>query len=75
MQPQALTTAVLTTYPTRRGPQVDGCVTSKFRNAGQTCVCANRIFVHDAVYDAFRDKLVAKVRYRVVAWARHWAGR
>ena len=32
---------------------------SKFRNAGQTCVCANRIYVQDGVYDAFADKLAA----------------
>ncbi|WP_280539765.1 NADP-dependent succinate-semialdehyde dehydrogenase [Chromohalobacter sp. 11-W] len=36
---------------------VAGVMASKFRNAGQTCVCANRIFVHDKVYDAFADKL------------------
>lgn len=36
---------------------VDGAMASKFRNAGQTCVCANRIFVEDAVYDAFTEKL------------------
>ncbi len=41
---------------------VDGAMLSKFRNAGQTCVCANRIFVHDAVYDQFAAKLVAAVR-------------
>jgi succinate-semialdehyde dehydrogenase/glutarate-semialdehyde dehydrogenase len=37
---------------------VDGVIASKFRNAGQTCVCANRIFVADAVYDAFVAKLL-----------------
>lgn len=36
---------------------VEGVMASKFRNAGQTCVCANRIFVADAVYDAFASKL------------------
>lgn len=41
---------------------VDGAMLSKFRNSGQTCVCANRIYVHDAVYDAFAEKLVAAVR-------------
>jgi succinate-semialdehyde dehydrogenase/glutarate-semialdehyde dehydrogenase len=41
---------------------VEGALLSKFRNAGQTCVCANRMFVHEKHYDAFRDKLVAKVR-------------
>ena len=35
----------------------DGAIISKFRNAGQTCVCANRIFVQDTVYDAFAEKL------------------
>jgi succinate-semialdehyde dehydrogenase/glutarate-semialdehyde dehydrogenase len=34
---------------------------SKFRNAGQTCVCANRIYVQDGVYDAFVNKFSAKV--------------
>jgi succinate-semialdehyde dehydrogenase/glutarate-semialdehyde dehydrogenase len=34
---------------------------SKFRNMGQTCVCANRIYVQDGVYDAFADKLAATV--------------
>jgi succinate-semialdehyde dehydrogenase / glutarate-semialdehyde dehydrogenase len=38
---------------------VEGAIASKYRNAGQTCVCANRIFVHDGVYDKFADKLVA----------------
>ncbi len=35
---------------------------SKFRNAGQTCVCANRILVQDSVYDVFQEKLVAAVK-------------
>ncbi|MEX0760570.1 MAG: aldehyde dehydrogenase family protein, partial [Tistlia sp.] len=35
---------------------------SKYRNAGQTCVCANRILVQDGVYEAFAEKLAAKVR-------------
>lgn len=38
---------------------VEGALASKFRNAGQTCVCANRIYVQDGVYDAFADKLAA----------------
>lgn len=38
---------------------VAGAIASKFRNAGQTCVCANRIYVQSAVYDAFTDKLTA----------------
>ncbi|HUF56554.1 MAG TPA: NAD-dependent succinate-semialdehyde dehydrogenase [Thermohalobaculum sp.] len=36
---------------------VEGAIASKFRNAGQTCVCANRIYVQDGVYDAFAEKL------------------
>lgn len=36
---------------------VEGAIISKFRNAGQTCVCTNRLFVHDAVYDIFVEKL------------------
>jgi succinate-semialdehyde dehydrogenase/glutarate-semialdehyde dehydrogenase len=36
---------------------VVGALASKYRNAGQTCVCANRILVQDGVYDAFADKL------------------
>lgn len=42
---------------------VDGLMASKFRNAGQTCVCANRILVQDSVHDAF----LAKVQERVAA--------
>ncbi len=38
---------------------VKGAMISKFRNSGQTCVCANRIYVQDAVYDAFAEKLAA----------------
>jgi len=40
----------------------DGAIASKFRNMGQTCVCANRILVHEKVYDAFAEKLIAKVK-------------
>ena len=40
---------------------VDGALQSKFRNAGQTCVCANTIFVHDSLYEEFTAKLAAKV--------------
>ncbi len=39
---------------------VEGAMISKYRNAGQTCVCANRLYVQDAVYDAFVEKLAAK---------------
>jgi succinate-semialdehyde dehydrogenase/glutarate-semialdehyde dehydrogenase len=41
---------------------VQGAMASKFRNAGQTCVCANRILVQDSVYDAFKEKLVIAVQ-------------
>jgi len=40
---------------------VEGVINSKFRNTGQTCVCANRIFVQDSVYDAFAEKLAKTV--------------
>jgi len=41
---------------------VEGAIASKYRNAGQTCVCANRIYVQDGVYDAFAAKLAEKVK-------------
>jgi len=41
---------------------VAGALASKYRNAGQTCVCANRILVQDGVYDAFTEKFVAAVK-------------
>ena len=41
---------------------VQGLVLSKFRNAGQTCVCANRVYVHASVADAFNQKLLAEIR-------------
>src|SRR5881296_4730037 len=41
---------------------VEGAILSKYRNTGQTCVCANRLLVHDAVYDAFAAKLTEKVK-------------
>jgi len=41
---------------------VEGAMASKYRNAGQTCVCANRIYVQDAVYDEFVQKFSAKVQ-------------
>ena len=40
---------------------VDGTIASKFRNAGQTCICANRIFVHKAIADEYVQKLTDKV--------------
>ena len=39
----------------------EGAIISKYRNAGQTCVCANRFFVHEKVYESFAQKLAAKV--------------
>lgn len=41
---------------------VEGAMISKYRNAGQTCVCANRIYVQDEIYDAFAEKFVAAVK-------------
>ena len=41
---------------------VEGAMASKYRNAGQTCVCANRIYVQDGVYDAFVSKFAEKVK-------------
>ena len=40
---------------------VEGALVAKYRNAGQTCVCANRLYVHEAVYEAFAEKLAAAV--------------
>ncbi|WP_186212412.1 NAD-dependent succinate-semialdehyde dehydrogenase [Burkholderia gladioli] len=40
---------------------VEGAIASKYRNSGQTCVCTNRFYVHDKVYDAFAAKLAAAV--------------
>lgn len=40
---------------------VEGAIACKFRNNGQTCVCANRIYVQDGVYDAFAEKLAARL--------------
>ena len=40
---------------------VEGAIASKYRNTGQTCVCANRLLVQDEVYDAFAEKLTAAV--------------
>ncbi|MBX9886175.1 MAG: NAD-dependent succinate-semialdehyde dehydrogenase [Novosphingobium sp.] len=44
----------------------DGLMASKFRNAGQTCVCANRVLVQEGVHDAFLEKVRAKVAALVV---------
>jgi len=40
---------------------IDGVMASKYRNTGQTCVCANRIYVQDGVYDAFAEKMAKAV--------------
>ncbi|MDP2265533.1 MAG: NAD-dependent succinate-semialdehyde dehydrogenase [Thiobacillus sp.] len=40
---------------------VAGAVASKYRNSGQTCVCANRVFVHDTIFDAFAEKFATAV--------------
>jgi succinate-semialdehyde dehydrogenase/glutarate-semialdehyde dehydrogenase len=41
---------------------VEGAMASKFRNSGQTCVCANRIYVQAGIYDAFIEKLAEKIK-------------
>ena len=41
---------------------VEGATVSKYRNAGQTCVCANRFYVQDGIYDRFVEKLAAKAQ-------------
>ena len=40
---------------------VAGAMASKYRNAGQTCVCANRLLIQDGIYDAFAEKLAVAV--------------
>ncbi len=45
---------------------VEGALVSKYRNAGQTCVCTNRFYAHDKIYDAFVEKLAAKAAQLVV---------
>ncbi|MDR6233683.1 NADP-dependent succinate-semialdehyde dehydrogenase [Pseudomonas oryzihabitans] len=40
---------------------VEGAITSKYRNAGQTCVCVNRLYIQDGVYEAFAEKFKAAV--------------
>src|SRR5205085_387469 len=40
----------------------EGAMMSKYRNSGQTCICANRMFVQDTVYDVFAARLTAKVK-------------
>jgi succinate-semialdehyde dehydrogenase/glutarate-semialdehyde dehydrogenase len=41
---------------------IEGAIASKYRNTGQTCVCANRLLVQDEIYDRFAEKLAEKVR-------------
>jgi succinate-semialdehyde dehydrogenase/glutarate-semialdehyde dehydrogenase len=45
---------------------VAGAIASKYRNSGQTCVCTNRFYVHDKVYDAFAEKLRVAVEQLMV---------
>ena len=45
---------------------VAGALASKYRNSGQTCVCANRILVQDRIYDRFAERLAAEVSKLVV---------
>lgn len=45
---------------------VQGAIASKFRNAGQTCVCANRFIVHSSIYQEFSDQFVAQTKKLVV---------
>ncbi|QOR69048.1 NAD-dependent succinate-semialdehyde dehydrogenase [Cytobacillus suaedae] len=40
---------------------VEGVLASKYRNAGQTCVCSNRVYVHESIHDAFIEKFIEKV--------------
>ncbi|MFV3130467.1 NAD-dependent succinate-semialdehyde dehydrogenase [Niveispirillum sp. KHB5.9] len=44
------------------GPAVTGAMASKYRNSGQTCVCANRVFVEDGIHDAFVARLTEEVK-------------
>jgi len=46
----------------------DGLMQSKFRNAGQTCVCANRVYVHDDIYDEFATAVIKRVNKLKVGW-------
>lgn len=41
---------------------VDGLIASKYRNAGQTCICANRIYLHEKIHDKFIKQLIKKVK-------------
>ncbi|WP_067734318.1 NAD-dependent succinate-semialdehyde dehydrogenase [Novosphingobium naphthalenivorans] len=48
---------------------IEGAMISKFRNGGQTCVCTNRFYVQDGVYDEFVTKLAARVNAMKVGYA------
>jgi succinate-semialdehyde dehydrogenase/glutarate-semialdehyde dehydrogenase len=41
---------------------IEACILAKFRNSGQTCVTANRIFVQDKIYDQFAQALTEKIK-------------
>ena len=41
---------------------IDGFMMAKFRNAGQTCISANRLFVHDHIYDSFIQSLKKRIK-------------
>ncbi|MCU0856931.1 MAG: NAD-dependent succinate-semialdehyde dehydrogenase [Pontiellaceae bacterium] len=45
---------------------IEGALASKYRNTGQTCVCANRFYIHDRIYDAFAAALVRRVQKFIV---------
>ncbi|TVP93828.1 MAG: NAD-dependent succinate-semialdehyde dehydrogenase [Planctomycetaceae bacterium] len=45
---------------------VEGAIAAKFRNTGQTCICANRLFVHDSIHDRFVERLAERVNELVV---------
>ena len=47
---------------------IEGAMISKFRNGGQTCVCTNRFYVQDGVYDEFVEKLAARVKAMKVGY-------
>mmetsp|Transcript_17703 Transcript_17703/g.31233 ORF Transcript_17703/g.31233 Transcript_17703/m.31233 type:complete len:518 (+) Transcript_17703:151-1704(+) len=47
---------------------VEGLIAAKFRNAGQTCVCANRVYVQSGIFDEFADKFCKRVEALKVGW-------
>ena len=48
---------------------VDGIMASKFRNAGQTCICTNRLFIHESIFDKVIEKVLAKIAALKVGYA------